>query len=210
MHSAKTVAYHFYRFDQTTSASETLRLLSSQLFDAYWNHTQHIPQEMYLKTKKSICSLDNAKDLLTTLVGLLPETYFILDGLDEECKGLNSTRWKEAVTVLDFLLSIVKDFPTRVRLWCSSQYHPDINAKLKDHIVLDIQHAVKQDVLLYLSRDNPELNELEVSDLDKDNILRNLQSRAECNFLWARLMIESLKVRTLHCILKIHFIESKS
>ncbi|KAJ6543109.1 hypothetical protein B0H19DRAFT_957631, partial [Mycena capillaripes] len=193
MDAAKTVVYHFYRFDQTTSASETLRLLASQLFDEYWNQTKRIPQEIYLKTKKSLCSLENAKELITTLVKLLPETYFIVDGLDEECKGLNSIRWKEAATVLDFLLNIAKGSPSCVWLWCSSQYHPDIHTKLKDHIVLDIQHEVKQDVTLYLSRDNPELSELEISDLDKDNILRSLQARAEGNFLWARLMIESLK-----------------
>ncbi|KAJ7492122.1 hypothetical protein FB451DRAFT_1217062 [Mycena latifolia] len=185
------VAYHFYRFDQMNSTSETLRFLASQLFDSYWNHTHAVSEEMYLRTQQSVCSLENIEQLITMLVKLLPKVYFVLDGLDEECMGSN--RWTEAATTLDFLITLAKDFPDRVRLWYSSQYRPCINERLKEHAVLDIKDEVKDDVSLYLSRANPELGDLEVSDRDKDNVLKSLQGRAEGNFLWASLMLKSLK-----------------
>ncbi|KAJ7642837.1 hypothetical protein B0H17DRAFT_1216337 [Mycena rosella] len=189
--AAAAVAYHFYRFDQMNSSSETLRFLASQLFDAHWNRAHLVSEEMYLQTQQSVCSLENAEELITMLVKLLPRSYFILDGLDEECMG--SKRWTEAVTTLDFLISLAKDFPDRVRLWYSSQHRPCINEKLKEYVVLDIKDKVKDDVSLYLSRANPELGDLEVSDRDKDNVLKSLQARAEGNFLWASLMLKSLK-----------------
>ncbi|KAJ7762397.1 hypothetical protein DFH07DRAFT_814247 [Mycena maculata] len=187
------LAYHFYRFDQTNFASETLRLLASQLLDEHWRRTQVISEEMYMKTQQNVCSHEKLQELIIMLVGLLPRSYFILDGLDEECMGSTSNRWTEAVTTLDFLVDLAKASPDRVRLWYSSQYRPIINEKLKYYIVLDIKDEVKEDVSVYLSRANPELNELEISDADKDNVLESLQGRAEGNFLWASLMLKSLK-----------------
>ncbi|KAJ6601314.1 hypothetical protein DFH09DRAFT_1127428 [Mycena vulgaris] len=185
------VAYHFYRFDQMNTGSETLRLLANQLFDTYWNRTHAVPAEMYLKTQQSVCSLENVQELVKTLVKLLPKSYFIVDGLDEECMGSN--RWAEAATTLDFLITLAKDSPDRVRLWYSSQYRPCISEKFKEYVVLDIKDEVKDDVSLYLSRANPELSDLEVSDQDKDKVLESLRGRAEGNFLWASLMLKSLK-----------------
>ncbi|KAJ7762426.1 hypothetical protein DFH07DRAFT_411026 [Mycena maculata] len=187
---AAATAYHFYRFDEMNSASETLRLLASQLLDAHWNRTHVISAEMYT-TRQSVCSLEKVQELIAMLVQLLPRSYFILDGLDEECMG--SYRWTEAVTTLDFLVDLAKASPDRVRLWYSSQYRPVINERLKDYIVLDIKDEVKEDVSVYLSRANPELNELEISDADKDDVLESLRGRAEGNFLWASLMLKSLK-----------------
>lgn len=190
---AGAMAYHFYRFDQLNFASETLRLLASQLLDEHWNRTHVISEEMYMKAQQNVCSLEKAQELITMLVKLLPKSYFILDGLDEECLGSN--RWIEAVTTIDFLVKLAKDSPDRVRLWYSSQYRPSINEKLKDCVVLDIKDEVKEDVSVYLSRANPEISELEISDTDKDTVLGGLQDRAEGNFLWASLMLKSLKVR---------------
>jgi hypothetical protein len=191
---AAAVAYHFYHFDQTNSSSETLRFIASQLFDAHWNRTHVVPEDMYQKTQQSVCSLEHVTELVTALVKLLPKCFLILDGLDEECTATASSRWTEAATTLDFLISLAKNFPDRVRLWYSSQYRPCINEKLQEYLVLDIKDKVNDDVSLYLSRANPELRDLEVSDLEKDNVLKSLQGRAGSNFLWASRMIQSLKV----------------
>ncbi|KAJ6601324.1 hypothetical protein DFH09DRAFT_560440 [Mycena vulgaris] len=188
------LAYHFYRFDQMNSGSETLRLLASQLFDAYWSRTHAVSEEMYLKTQQSVCSLESVEELVTILVKLLPKSYFMLDGLDEEVSmGSESPRWSEAVNTLDFLIALANGFPDRVRLWYSTQYRSRINEKFREYVVFDIQDKVKDDVTLYLSRANLELRHLEVSDQDRDHLLKSLQVRAEGNFLWASLMLKSLK-----------------
>ncbi|KAJ7349860.1 hypothetical protein DFH08DRAFT_742347 [Mycena albidolilacea] len=191
--NAHVVAYHFYRFDQMHTASETLRLLASQLFDAHWNHVHVVPENICSnsKTQQNVCSLENVQELITQLVQCLPRTYFILDGLDEECNG--RSQWHDAVGTLNFLVKLASDMPDRVRVWYSSQPRTCINDKLKAYHVLDIQDAVKNDVALYLSRLNPDLGDLEVSERDKDDVLTSLRSRAEANFLWASLMLRTLK-----------------
>ncbi|CAK5262530.1 unnamed protein product [Mycena citricolor] len=188
--AAAPIAYHFYRFDQAMSASETLRLLASQLFDAYWQLNQVVSEEIYLRTHHSVCSLDTVQQLITELVKALPTCYLVLDGMDEECSDF--MRWAEAATTVEFLAQLANQYP-RVRLWCSSQYRSILNEQLKAYTVLDIKDGVTRDVSLFLSRDNPELMDLEVSDSDKDDVLNSLKARAESNFLWASLMVKSLK-----------------
>ncbi|KAF7344585.1 hypothetical protein MSAN_01940600 [Mycena sanguinolenta] len=186
------VAYHFYRFDQTHTSCEILCLLASQLLDAHWVRTHSISEDIYSKTQQNARarSPEIVQGLIQVLVSLLPKTYFILDGLDEECK--QTPRWQEAAATIDFLAKL----PDRVRLWCSSQIRPCISDKLKAYSAIDIQDSAKHDVAFYLSRDNPELNDLEVSDQDKDAVLKSLRERAGVNFLWASVMIRSLKEET--------------
>ncbi|KAJ7606848.1 hypothetical protein FB45DRAFT_949292 [Roridomyces roridus] len=205
--AAPAIAYHFFRFDQPNLAAETLRILASQLLDEHWNRARTISEDIYSKTQNVVCSLERVQELVTMLVKLLPKSYFILDGLDEECTSAQTVRWTEAATTLDFLVKLTNDHPERIRLWCSSQYHPNINQKLKSYMVFDIRQKVKQDVTMYLSRANPELDELEISDEDKDNVFTRLASRAECNFLWASQMLKSIKETTSLSDMK-QFVES--
>ncbi|KAF7302928.1 hypothetical protein MKEN_01255200 [Mycena kentingensis (nom. inval.)] len=192
--SDAVVVYHFYRFDQMHTAAETLRILASQLFDAHWSRTHSVPEEMFSKAQQNTCSTENVQELCRLLVKLLPKTCFIIDGLDEECTS--RTRWLEALTTLKFLLGLAADAPERVRVWYSSQPRQCIYDALKSSCtILDIQDQVKRDVALYLCHDNPELRDLEVSDEEKERVLSSLHERAEANFLWASLMLRSLKTR---------------
>ncbi|KAJ6488031.1 hypothetical protein C8R45DRAFT_264026 [Mycena sanguinolenta] len=187
------VAYHFYRFDETHTSCEILCLLASQLLDAHWVRTQCISEDIYSKTQKSARarSPEIVQELITVLVSLLPKTYLILDGLDEECK--QTPRWQEAAATIDFLTKLPD---SSVRVWCSSQIRPCISDKLKPYSAVDIQDSAKHDVAFYLSRDNPELSDLEVSDQDKDAVLQSLRDRAGVNFLWAAVMVRCLKETT--------------
>ena len=185
---AAATAFHFYRFDHAYSAIETLRLLADQLFEKYWNFSHLVSEEIHLQTQKTSSSLENIRDLIKILVKSLPKTYFILDGLDEECEV---GRWTEAQLVLDFLIQLSLTFPESVRLWYSSQDRPFIHKKLSAYI-FDIKDQVKNDVTYYLSRAIPELDASEVSEEEKAGILENLKERAEGNFLWASLMVNAL------------------
>ncbi|KAJ7266958.1 hypothetical protein B0H12DRAFT_1098958 [Mycena haematopus] len=185
------VAYHFYRFDQMHTACETLCLVASQLLDAHWARTLSISEDIFkIQQSTRARSPEKVQELIQVLLPLLPKTYFILDGLDEECG--QTSRWQETAATIDFLAKL----PDRVRVWCSSQIRPCISEKLKTYSVVDIQDTAKNDVAFYLSRDNPELRDLEVSDQDKDAVLKSLRDRAGVNFLWAALMVESIKKRT--------------
>ena len=189
------VVYHFYREEYHTGC-ETLRILAGQLFQSYVDCQTQVDEELYLKTQRRVCSLENIQELITTLVKYLPKTFFFIDGLDQEAL---SERWSEALTVLDFLLQLGKSSPDTVRIWYSSQSRPCIREKLEEFITFDIQDQldVKTDVMLYLSRvisqAHPELDELEG---EKDTLLKDLQGRAEGNFLCASLMVKALQEDT--------------
>jgi hypothetical protein len=186
------VVYHFYQHDQTYTSCETLRILAGQLLDCYEKSSNQIDDELYLKTQRTPCSLENIQGAIVMLVKSLPKTYFFIDGLDEEATP--PTRWMDASTVLDFLILLSIASPDTVRIWFSSQFRPCISDKLKLHTVLDVKDQVKADVKLYLShamsRSNPELDGLEEQ---KNEMLEKLQNRAEGNFLWASLMIKALQ-----------------
>ncbi|KAG1822542.1 uncharacterized protein BJ212DRAFT_1476967 [Suillus subaureus] len=114
--------------------------------------------------------------------------YFFLDGLDEETTTKSS--WDDAVLVLRFLAKLVDDSPTRVRVWCSSQRRDRISKELQGCCSLDIDGYTRSDLALYLSE---EVSKLQWSNpSDQAHILETLKSRAECSFIWAKLMIDAL------------------
>lgn len=183
------VAFHFYQFDKAYSAIETLRLLADQLFEKHWNGSHSVPDEIHVKTQSSSSSLDNIRDFITILVKTLPKTYFILDGLDEECLGI---RWTEAQAVLDFLVKLSSEYSGSVRLWCSSQNRSCIQDRLRQFTIFDIKGDIANDVTDYLSRRINELDGLEVPHNEQRTMLEKLKNRADGNFLWASLMMEAL------------------
>lgn len=189
------VVYHFYREEHHT-ACETLRIISGQLFECYVKQSPQIDEELYLKTQRRACSLENIQELITTLVKYLPKTYLFIDGLDQE---VSPERWTEASTVVDFLLQLSKGSPATVRIWYSSQSSLRIREKLEGFITVDVKNKleVKADVMLYVSlamfKTHPELEEL---GSEKDKLLKDLQDRAEGNFLIASLMIKVLQEDT--------------
>ncbi|KAF7302531.1 hypothetical protein HMN09_00887500 [Mycena chlorophos] len=190
------VVYHFYRFDQMQRSSEVLRILAGQLLDAHWARAHTISENMLGQTQQNVCSTDHLHALISLLLNALPKVYFILDGLDEECSS--EPRWLEADATLSYLLKLASEPETldKVRVWYSSQPRHCLDERLKaNSTIIEAQVHTQADVARYLHRDNPELRDLEVSDADKDQVLESLQERAEANFLWASLMLRSLKTR---------------
>jgi len=177
------VVYHFYRFDRTYSGREMLQILAGQLFEGYEKRTYQVDDELYLKTRRRACSLENVQELITALVKSLPKTYFFIDGLDEED---SPARWPEASTVLDFLIQLSMESPDTVRVWYSSQFRPCISNKLHTHTIFDIKDQVRADVIMYLSCVIPDIDEL------GEDLMKKLEKRVDGNFLCASLMINEL------------------
>ncbi|KAI3611445.1 nacht and ankyrin domain protein [Moniliophthora roreri] len=181
------VAYHFCQFDQPYTATEVLRLLGDQLFEAFWKGTEQVDEEMYLLTQRSACSLDHIKRLLDALTKKLPLVFIFVDGLDEEQEY---QRWSEISIVIDYLNQLTTEHPDTVRVWYSSQPRTYITEKLTASHVVDIQVHAGPDVTLFLSRAIPEVDELG----DGGNeLIDALVDRADGNFLWASLMIKALR-----------------
>lgn len=183
-----TVAFHFCDFAQQYKPFEVLRMLALQLLCKHWTDSHDIPQELCDVAQATPSVLENVQNMIKVLVKDQPKVYFLLDGLDEETTG---ERWKDTAAVLQFLIQLTNDFPTKVRVWCSSQPRPLIKKELENYPDLDISAHVKKDIAFYLSQAIPEAEELEP--LDQEIFLRNLHERAECSFLWASLMISELQ-----------------
>ncbi|OAX38625.1 hypothetical protein K503DRAFT_866020 [Rhizopogon vinicolor AM-OR11-026] len=187
-HRLDSVAFHFCDFAQQYKPFEILRMLALQLLCKHWTDLHNIPQELCDVAQATPSVLENVQNMIQVLVKNQPKVYFLLDGLDEETTG---ERWKDTVDVLRFLIQLTKDFPTKVRVWCSSQPRSLIKKELEGYPDLDITAHAKKDIAFFLSKAIPEAEELEP--LDQEKFLQDLHRRAECSFLWASLMISELQ-----------------
>ncbi|KAF8526673.1 hypothetical protein BU17DRAFT_40385 [Hysterangium stoloniferum] len=185
--SSAAVAFYFYQFDQIHSTLETLCVIAGQLFEKLSNASR-VVSDINTKIQGTSSSVENVQNLIKILITSLPKTYFILDGLDEECED---SRWGEAQATFDFLLELSQEFPQCVRLAYSSQFRPCIDDKLRNFTVIEVQQqAAKKDVDDYLEH---RLNSLELSDDDKPAVLEDMKRKAAGNFLWATLMVVTLQ-----------------
>ncbi|KAK0441847.1 hypothetical protein EV421DRAFT_1952359 [Armillaria borealis] len=198
------VIYHFFQFDKSNTAVVTLKILADRLFQIYWDRHQRVSEELYSKTQRNSFLAENIEEVIELLVkDLASKVFFFIDGLDEEldidsrdCPNLDS-RWDAALSVLRFIIGLAERFPHAIRLWYSSQYHPRIEKAFRKHTtgVLDIKDEARGDVEFYLLDQLAELEEMEVSREQKEDVMVKLAQRAreEGNFLWARFMVSDLR-----------------
>lgn len=185
------VAFQFYDFDdQQRTALQTARNLAAQLFEHFWLRYRDLPETLHALTQRNASDLVNVLELIQLLVCDLPVVYIFLDGLDEEC---TAARWNEASKIVDFVIGLADSSPSTVRVWCSTQDRPCIRERLETFPTLNIRDHVQTEVDIYLSQTVPGLDNMEVGDETRNWILGELKTRACGNFLWANLMIKTLK-----------------
>lgn len=143
-------------------------------------------------SQKNAADLSSVLQFIQALIKELPRTYIFFDGLDEEC---SMARWKEAVKIIDFFISLAEESPKSVRIWFSSQNQILIRAKLDkpSTINIDIGDHIKNTVDDYISSRVPGLENPEVDQEARQWILSKLRSQAEGNFLWATLMLNMIE-----------------
>lgn len=182
------VIYHFYDFAQHLSPDQTLSILAAQLLQRR-HGLQKTPDELLKIMHAPESPLERVQNVIKALTEGYSRIYFFLDGLDEETTTTRS--WDDAALVLRFLAKLADDSPTRVRVWCSSQRRDRISKELQGRRSLDIDSYARSDLALYLSEEVSKLQWSSPS--DHACILKTLKSRAECSFIWARLMIDGLR-----------------
>jgi hypothetical protein len=185
--TSNIVVFHFYDFAQHLSPEKTLSILATQLLQ-YRQRLQKIPDELQKIMHAPESLLEKVQNVIKALIEGYSRIYFFLDGLDEETTTKSS--WDDAVLVLRFFTKLVDDSPTKVRVWCSSQRRDRISKELQGCCSLDIDGYTRNDLALYLSEEVPKLQWSSPS--DQAYILETLKSRAECSFIWAKLMVNTL------------------
>ena len=186
------VALQFYEFDNQHSATAVARGLAAQLFASYRCLRPEISEDLRQMSQKNAADLSSVLQFIQALIKKLPRTYIFFDGLDEEC---SMARWKEAVKIVDFFISLAEESPKTVRIWFSSQNQILIRAKLykPSTINIDIGDHIKNTVDDYIYSRVPGLENPEVDQKAREWILTKLRSRAEGNFLWATLMLNMIE-----------------
>lgn len=183
------VAYHFYRFDEPSSAADVLVHMAYQLFAHHIKTSLDVDilQDFAdtIRLRGNASSAYCSKQIISTLVQRSVMVYFLVDGVDEES---TPERYREAVKVLSFLQSLVDDHPRKVRLWGSSQNVPSTIAAYERYTPLYVKDEMERDMMSYLSS---ALTTLELPDDAKDRVLAT-QEHDPGSFLWAKLMIGDL------------------
>ena len=186
------VAFHYYRFDEECTALTTYRNLAEQLFDQLWHQVDDVPDNVHAQIQSSNQDPDKIKQFIELLATMFSVTYILLDGLDEECD--RKLKWTEALDVLIFFEGLTAKVPCSVRLWCSSQDRLCVRNKLKHFPTINMdQHLTGQDIEMYLSQ---ALSVLDIGEVDPGTeamVLEDLKGKANGNFLWAHLMVQSLE-----------------
>jgi hypothetical protein len=144
--------------------------------------------------------------LIQAIINELPLTYIFIDGLDEadytDLQGdIPVPRAKEELPFfVSFLVSEAIKNPSKVRLWCSSQFTPEIQRYMYrqgSSSVIEVPLQTKDtegDIQKYLLAAIPESTD------DKDVfvalvIATSISTEVEGSFLWASSMLEDLKDR---------------
>jgi hypothetical protein len=183
------VAFQFFRFDEQTTARQLLYNVACQLFEQYWQRNKTVPENLRVNISEAVDDFANIKMLIHLLLPELPKVFIFLDGLDEEDLG---ARQKEALKILDFVIELTTLFPSKVRVWLSTQDRAIFWNRLKTSTTVDIQGQITVAVDQYLSRALPGLGDLELDEGTLNWALQELQKRANGHFLWASLMIKEI------------------
>ncbi|KAK1236510.1 hypothetical protein PQX77_000239, partial [Marasmius sp. AFHP31] len=179
--SGDMAAFHFVRFDQSCDATDILCLLAEQLFQSYWRRTQQIDPYIHAFTQTSNCSVDNIIELLCAIVEKVTRVFIFIDGLDEQ-----ENRWAEIKLVIHRLTALAVKYPDRLRIWYSSQPRAYISNELipLGCQVVTLREEFSRDVESYISS-IPKL----AGNGQRDQVVE----RAGGNFLWAKLMVDSIE-----------------
>ncbi|KAL8636479.1 MAG: hypothetical protein Q9228_006129, partial [Teloschistes exilis] len=192
MKPGSAVAVHYYRFDEQYTALETYRVIAEQLFDQWWDKTQDVPDSLHARTLSSASDPTKIKSFIESLLEHHDTAYILLDGIDEECD--QQSKWTDALEVIEFFEGLAKSKPASLRLWCSSQDRLCVRNKMQKYPTIGMtEESTAEDIAKFLATALPMLDVDEVDPGTENVILQDLKDKAQGNFLWAHLMVQSLE-----------------
>lgn len=192
MKPGSAVAVHYYRFDEQYTALETYRVIAEQLFDQWWDKTQDVPDNLHTQTLSSASDPNKIQGFIELLLEHHATAYILLDGIDEECD--QQSKWTDALEVIEFFEGLAKSKPASLRLWCSSQDRLCVRNKMQNYPTIGMtEESTAQDIAKFLAKALPMLDVDEVDPGTENVILQDLKDKAQGNFLWAHLMVQSLE-----------------
>lgn len=188
------VAFHFFSFDEEEHMEQIYRNLAGQLFFALYSETEEI-SERVLGIVRLAPTVRTLQEMVRALIAETAATFVFLDGLDEECS--KKGRWDAAGDVLAFLVGCAKESDSSLKLWCSSQDHRYMKDSLAGSEEIQLSAATNSKDIekffesAFMSKDFDELDET-----TKKTIMKDLKKQVNGNFLWASLMLDTIREAT--------------
>lgn len=189
------VAFHYYSFDEQSLPVKIFRNVAEQLYDQLYQYEDDVSDAIYDLVKNTSDNETNLKDMIKHLASELSRTYIFIDGLDEEC--IDKMRWEDASDVVNFFKSIAEDDGSTLRVWCSSQVHPKIADMLIHFRKIQVDEDANSGTIeVFIANALHSLDRLDINPGTKKLVLKQLKDQARGNFLWASVMVDSVKNAT--------------
>jgi hypothetical protein len=170
------------------------RNIAEQLYDQLHLHEDDISDVVHDLANKSN-NENNLKEMIRLLVSELSQTYIFLDGLDKECA--DKARWDHASEVVSFFRSLAEDEWTAVGFWCGSQYRSNIRDILGPFLKIQLDERTNKDTIeAFFANAMPLLDPLDVDPGMKTLAIDELKTKTRGNFLWASLMVYTIRDAT--------------
>lgn len=178
-------AFIFLRLARKAEPIQLLRDLSLQLLHQVFQrqeHDQELPEPLYTVLRTDGDDFTNVKRMFEQLVKQLALSYIFLDGLNEVEGDIQD--------LLDLLIGMASD--DKLRLWCSSQYTPEVKKALEGHYRLIVTAAdTHDDIESYISETVPQ--RVTEGDIEfRSRFQKIVLGDTNGCFLWASNMIEAL------------------
>lgn len=190
------VAFHYYRFDEQVPSTTVYRNVAEQLYDQlYLQEDDDISDSMHDLVKNKSDNQESLKEMIRLLVYELSQSYIFVDGLDEECTDVK--RWEDASDVVGFFKGLAEEEGSTVGFWCGCQDRSNIREILTSFPKLQLDESTNKGTIeSFFANTMTILESLDVDPGMKALVIDELKTKARGSFLWASLMVDTIKDAT--------------
>lgn len=188
-----TVAFQYYSFDDDDTDPQTiLKSIASQLFNEFVGPDDI--SDLLIDLTRSTNNLDALETFIRTMVMKSKRTYIYLDGIDEEHHS--PRRWEDVKKVLGFLINLTRQPDARLKLWCSSQDRSivrDVLGDFQEIVINETTNGADIEAFFEDALRTKLQNTFSSGDHPAAPILDDLKTQVHGNFLWANMMIGTIR-----------------
>ncbi|KIW21374.1 hypothetical protein PV08_01954 [Exophiala spinifera] len=189
---SKTITIAYIICNSYTSGknilSETMRGLAAQLLRA---NPDIMPYAFDNYANKALPpSVSHVRKLLSEILGMIPETFLFIDGLDEYTES-------QQRSILTEVLPLTRVTGGTCKVLLSSRDVPSISKRMKSKPRISLRDeysGVEEDIQKYLAEELQEIKErFEGKENEMEEIIEVIALKADGMFLWVRLILDELR-----------------
>ncbi|KAI1264055.1 hypothetical protein F5Y18DRAFT_392388 [Xylariaceae sp. FL1019] len=191
-HKSYAVVSQYFSFDEEASLSDIYRNIAEQLFHQLYSAEEDVSDHVYeVIQSPGNEATTSLKRLIKIFTIELKTTYIFLDGFDEEYSI--KERWDNVCDVVTLFTNLAEHPQSTLKLWCSTQDRGKIRDLLTNALPLTLSASKNSsdiEVLFDTALRARNFNEFDLA--NSGNLLADLKQQVNGNFLWARLMLDTI------------------